>query len=109
MPDADTTPLALTAALIHEANRTADAIAVGSHLAKQPWEDQPNAAKERTIRLVERARSTNFEEFYEFFTMALRMAGHPVAPSTDANDGMVRHARMLHSIAHALVPSTLSN
>jgi hypothetical protein len=104
--DADTTPIALTAALLHEAQRTADAIAVGSHLAKQPWEDQPDAAKERTIRLVERARSMAFEEFYEFFTLAMHMAGQDVAPVTDVNDGMVRYARMLHSIAQALVPST---
>lgn len=109
MPEEDTTPLALTAALIHEATRTVDTIAVGAQHAKRPWSDQTDAAKARAIRLVERARTGTFEEFYDFVTLALRMAGRTVAPSTDETDDLVRHVRMQHSIVQALIPASSSN
>ncbi|PVC80626.1 hypothetical protein DBP19_36420 [Streptomyces sp. CS090A] len=102
----DTTPIALTAGLIHEARRVTDAIAVGPAHAGRPWEDQSREAKARTIALVERARGEDFEGFYEFMTLAIRMAGRPVAPSTDTDNDLVRYARMIHAVVHALVPPT---
>ncbi|TXS42927.1 hypothetical protein [Streptomyces sp. t39] len=105
MTDADTTPLARTAALVHDAQRTFDSIALGPQWAKKPWNQQSENDKASTIRVVERAAGMTFEEFYDFYTLAPRLGGQPVPPSTDTSSPEVRYARMLHAIATAMLPT----
>ncbi|MFJ6608228.1 hypothetical protein [Streptomyces lydicus] len=101
LPESETTPLALTAALFHEAGRLSDYITCG--MPKAPWDDQPEDARKRTTEYVARARNQTFEEFYEVYTSPFRLMNKPVPEPTDASDALVRHARMLHSIVHGLL------
>lgn len=101
LPEPETTPLALTAALFHEAGRLYDYIACGR--AKDPWDDQPEEARERTMENVARTRNKSFEEFYEQLTAPFRMMDKPVASPDDTSDDLVRYARMQYGIVHGLL------
>ena len=101
LPESETTPLALTASLFHEAGRLADYISCGR--PKAPWDELPDSEKGRIADRVARIRNQSFSEFYDWLSKPARMAEQQVAPATDERDDLVRHARMLHGIVHGLL------
>ncbi|NUV54559.1 hypothetical protein G6W51_16905 [Streptomyces coelicolor] len=101
LPDADTTPLAITAALLNEAGRSIDLIQVGS--ARVPWEDLSSEQKDASVAHVQSSRGKSFEQYYEVVTSAHRQAGLPVPEVTDQRSDLVRFARMRYAIIQCLV------
>jgi hypothetical protein len=101
-PDADTTPLAVTAALLHEATRSVDFIQVGSPRA--PWDKLSSQQKDIAVQHVLTSLNRSFEEYYEVVTQAYRQIGRDVADPSDESDELVRFARMRHSIIRCLLP-----
>lgn len=75
LPDADTTPLGITAALLKDAG----------------------------VSHVLNSRSKSFEEYYEAVTHPFRMAGRDVAEPNDEDDELVRFARMRFAIIRCLL------
>lgn len=99
--DADTTPLAMTAALLHEAGRHYDYIQVGT--TRATWDDLSDVQKSAAIDHVEVSRRRSFPEYYEALTTAFTMARKPVPDVTDEHSDLVRFARMRYAIIQCLV------
>ena len=103
-PEADTTPLAMAAQMLHEVQRTFDQITCG--LPKNPWSEQPDEAKDRQIRQVDGIWGKSFPEFFEHFCTPYRLMGkQPPADISDEGHEFVQYARMLHSIVHGVLGS----
>ena len=101
MTDADTTPLAMTAALLHEAGRHYDYLLVGT--TRATWDGLSEAQKNLAIGHVESSRSKSFEEYYEVITSAYRQARRTVPDVTDEQSALVRFARMRYGIIQCLL------
>ncbi|MGV2914730.1 hypothetical protein [Streptomyces alfalfae] len=102
LPEADTTPLAMAAQLLHEVQRIIDLITCGT--ARKPWSEQSTESKDRQLRQVDQVWGKSFPEFYEYFCTPYRLMGdQPPAEITDENHEFVRHARMLHSVVHGVL------
>ena len=99
--DADTTPLAITAQLLHEAGRHYDYIQAGT--ARCVWDDLSDPQKSIAVDHVQSSRGKSFEEYYEVITSAHRQAGLPVPEVTDQRSDLVRFARMRYAIIQCLV------
>ena len=102
LPEADSTPLAITAALLHEATRSLDFIQVGS--PRNPWAELSSEQKDTAVRHVLNSLSKSFEEYYEAVAQAHRAIGREVADPGDEADDLVRFARMRFSIIRCLLP-----
>lgn len=104
LPEADTTPLAMAARLLHEVQRTVDLVTCG--IAKDPWDEQTSEKKDLQVRQVDGIWGKSFPDFYDHFCLAYRLAGKPPpAQVADEDHEFVRYARMLHSIVHGVLGS----
>lgn len=104
LPEADTTPLAMAAKLLHEVQRTVDLITVG--IAKDPWTDLGDAKKELQIRQADLIWGKSFPNFYESFCQPYVLVGRTPPATVDEEDHeFVQYARMLHSIVHGVLGS----
>ena len=102
LPEADTTPLAMAAQLLHEVQRTFDQITCG--MAKDPWTEQTDEAKDRLIRQADKTWGKTFPEFFEYFCLPYRLMGRqPPADVADEDHEFVQYARMLHAIVHGVL------
>lgn len=101
LPESDTTPIAMAAKLLHEAQRTVDQISSG--MSKVPWDELPEDRKNVQINQADKIWGKAFPEFYENFCMPFRMAGKPYPDVSDEDNDLVRYARMLHAIVHGVL------
>lgn len=103
LPESDTTPLAITAALLHEGNRSVDLIRVGT--TRSPWGELSSRQKDAAIGHVLSSIGKTFEEYYEGFTQAFHAIGREVADPSDETDELVQLARMRFAIINCLLPT----
>lgn len=102
LPEADTTPLAMAAQLIHEVQRIVDLITTG--LAKDPWDELDAARKDLGLLQVDRIWGKTFPGFFDYFCLPYKLADRqPPAAVTDENHQFVQYARMLHAIVHGVL------